>query len=473
MTEPRFPGYRVLEPLAGGAISTLYKAVQESTGRVVVLKSLKPTIAHDSPFAAQLDREKRTLAALAHPNVVLLVDAGPGVRDGPDRPFIVIEWVEGTSLRALLAKEKCLDPEVACAIACELADALEHVHARGFVHKDVKPDNVLLARGGEVKLIDFGIATRARAKEATAILPVDERGALAMAEGFGTPAYMSPEQILGDELDGRSDLFSLGVLLYEMLTGQLPFDARPGKDGGRERGRVVRLQRDTLVPLRERAHDVPRALEHVVHRMLERTPRDRIQRVEDAAADLAGFVSARTTTERRRVVRRALHDAGLVKDTRRAATKSRPAARAWIRPEIKTALGFLGIGAAAVALFAWNERGLPQRSDRASAAAAGLPLAPRSPGFLRVMAAPWAEVWIDGEHVETTPFARAIALPPGTHHVTLRHPRAEAERRAVTVVAGETVTLDVRMGAIADEPADEPAADGGDDVGAGDATPAD
>ena len=165
---------------------------------------------------------------------MLLLDVA---RTASGRPFLVLENVEGPSLQQLLAKKRVLGVETALAIACGICAALEHVHERGVVHRDVKPSNVLLTNTGVVKLIDFGIAQRARTASVSdtygteGITPSGRIAPEAVKDAFGTPAYMSPEQILGDFVDGRSDLFSLGVVLYQMLSGSRPFEASRPRQG--------------------------------------------------------------------------------------------------------------------------------------------------------------------------------------------------------------------------------------------------
>ena len=219
-SEVRFGAYRVEGTLGRGALATIYKAVQPSTARVVALKALKTQIAASSSFGEQLEREAKVLADLAHPNVILLVDYG---RSEAGRPYLVLEHVDGPTLQQVLAKKKRLTIEAALAVACAMCAALEHVHERGVVHRDVKPSNVLLSRAGVVKLIDFGIAQRTRTASISdtlgteGITPSGRMAPEPMKDAFGTPAYMSPEQILGDFVDLRSDLFSLGVVLYQLL----------------------------------------------------------------------------------------------------------------------------------------------------------------------------------------------------------------------------------------------------------------
>ncbi|HEY8079230.1 MAG TPA: serine/threonine-protein kinase, partial [Labilithrix sp.] len=159
MSDERFGAYRVVETLGSGSISSIHKAIQEPLGRVVAVKALRTEIAANSQFGLQLDREAKVLADLAHPNVVLLLDAG---RTAAGRPFLVLEYVDGVSLQSVLAKKRKIGLDAALAIAIGICAALEHAHERSVVHRDVKPSNVLLARTGVVKTIDFGIAHRAR-----------------------------------------------------------------------------------------------------------------------------------------------------------------------------------------------------------------------------------------------------------------------------------------------------------------------
>ena len=431
MSELRFGGYRVVETLGSGAVCSLYKAVQESTGRTVVIKALKSTILPGSPLAAQIDREAAALSELAHPGVVMLFDCVRGARS-----YLVLEHIEGWPLRALLGKSKSLRTDVAASIACEVLSALDHVHRRGFVHRDVKPANVMLGPRGDVKLIDFGIAQRTRG--AGEVVALDGHGAVAATEAFGTPAYMSPEQILGDSVDGRSDLFSLGVMLYEALGGKLPHEA---KDEAAARSGALR--RGNVVPLRARAPHVSHALEAVVLRLLEKAPRDRFATAAEAEAALAPHAAA-TTEERRSLVRRALRDAGLLKDKGR--DPARPAAQTRsVAPLLVTTGGFAALLAVFAGGVGLNEAFSAPRPSRTAAADIALPLAPRDGGGLRVLASPWAEVRVDGQYVDTTPFARPIPLSPGTHWVSLAHPSAPEERREVHIQPGETLTLEVAM----------------------------
>jgi serine/threonine protein kinase len=207
-----FGNCRVIEHIASGPITDVYHALQEPLGRHVAVKALRSTIAPSSPFAANLAREAELLAKLHHDNILELYDF---VRTD-SAMWLVLEYVEGVSLAELLAKSERLPIHAALAIGLEIARALGHAHERGIIHRDIKPSNILVSKRGEIKLVDFGIAHDDRVPSSPEPL---EGGST-----FGTPAYMSPEQILGEPLDARTDIFSLGIVLYQMIAGVRPFD---------------------------------------------------------------------------------------------------------------------------------------------------------------------------------------------------------------------------------------------------------
>jgi serine/threonine-protein kinase len=478
MSEVRFGDYRVTATIGTGALSTIYRAVKEPIGRVVALKALKSQIAASSSFGEQLEREAKILADLAHPNVVLMLEAG---KTSSGRPYVVLEHIDGPSLQELLTREesasgrsspptrpkraapkkRLLDVEAALAIACGVCAALSHVHGRGIVHRDVKPGNILLARSGAVKLIDFGIAQRPRTHSVSdgfgeGITASGRMAPEQLKDAFGTPAYMSPEQILGDFVDGRSDLFSLGVVLYEMLSGVRPFE-RPGEGDGKDDGKrsaAQRIRRDAPAPLRERRPDVPRALERIVMRLLEKAPNDRYPNADALKERLEGALRAETREDPAALIRR-------VVDAERVA-EPRPKVAAAVAVPVRSAglglrpafLGFAVILALFVAGALAIELGPSAREARSAAGTAGWPLelAPDRAGALRVVATPWAYVKVDGQLVETTPFARAIPLAAGKHFVTLTHPDAPTPvERSIEVVAGEIQTLEVTLDLAAED----------------------
>jgi eukaryotic-like serine/threonine-protein kinase len=527
VSEIRFGGYRLTGTIGSGALSTIYRAVQEPLGRTVALKALKNQIAPTSSFGAQLDREAKILADLVHPNVVLLLEAG---RTPSGRPYVVLEHVDGPSLldvlegkdaakkssgpvsspsppsstqktdrqRSAAEKKKktpaALSVTSALAIACGACAALEHIHGKGIVHRDVKPSNLLISKAGVVKMIDFGIAQRPRTasmSDALGTEGITATGRMApeqVKDAFGTPAYMSPEQILGDFVDGRSDLFSLGVVLYQMISGVRPFDGPveeekagggPRSAGAAKRSAAQRIRRDAPVALRERAPHCPRAVERIVMRLLEKSPNERYPSAGIVREKLEAALRSESREEPHALVRAALLQAGFAGGDEDSAKKldslrtaaagtistpeptpapPKPVKARAVRPSSSSSsssrstggtvgaamLGFLGItiafGVAMIAL-----EGTSAQAGN-SAGSRPLELAPSNAGGLRVIATPWAHVRVDGQLVETTPFARAIPLSAGKHFVTLTHPDAISQiEREVVIKTGETMTLDVVM----------------------------
>ncbi|MBK6580221.1 MAG: serine/threonine protein kinase [Sandaracinaceae bacterium] len=201
----RIGNYRVLSEVGAGGMAVVYKAIQEPLGRLVAIKALKSTIAMDSQFAVRFEREAHFMASLQHENILHVVDF---VKDG-NSMYIVMEYVQGIDLYDLLELSPVLPAEEAAIVALQIARALDYAHFRGIIHRDIKPANIMLSHQGEVKLMDFGIARDDKLSDLT------ETGT-----GLGTPSYMSPEQILGDKLDFRSDIFSVGIVLYQMVTGR-------------------------------------------------------------------------------------------------------------------------------------------------------------------------------------------------------------------------------------------------------------
>jgi hypothetical protein len=412
-------------------LSTVYKAVDTPIGRTVALKVLKATLATTSPFALQVEREAKILAELCHPNIGMLL----GFVKTESRMLLVLEYVDGFSLSTLLQKKPAMAPDSVTAIGAAVARGLAHAHEHGVVHRDIKPANILIGRRGEVKILDFGIAQRSTANdEPVGFSPVRMEDVAA----YGTPAYMSPEQILGESVDPRSDVFSLGVVLYQLVCGARPFERSDETD---RRPAAHRIRRDPPIPLHRRAPDVPPALERVVMRAIEKLPADRFQTTEALAAELDELLGSRTGQRGEDLVVQALQEAGLVSAPEPGGVAvPRESKRASVRRAVAglAVLGGFSV-AGGIALQATAHR------EGRAAGAQPLELVPASPGYLHVLATPWAEVWVDGQRVDVTPFARGIPLPVGTHYITLVHPNAPVEKRTIDIVSAETRTIDVVM----------------------------
>jgi class 3 adenylate cyclase/tRNA A-37 threonylcarbamoyl transferase component Bud32 len=257
-----------LKALIGdGGMSEVYLARDRELDRDVALKRLRPQYAHDEQVVERFEREAKSAAALSHPNIVQIYDRGE-TEDGSY--YIVMEHVPGGNLKERIVETGPLPPDEAVAIALQVTRALRAAHDYGVVHRDVKPQNMLLTEEGEAKVADFGIARAVAASTVT-------------KTGFvvGTAHYLSPEQALGHPATPRSDLYSLGVVLYEMLTGRVPHDAET------QVGIVMKHVSGRLQPPRDVNAEVPEELNAVVARLLARDPEDRYRDADEIIEDLA------------------------------------------------------------------------------------------------------------------------------------------------------------------------------------------
>jgi hypothetical protein len=264
----RFGQYDIVGPLGAGGMGVVYRARDTRLGREVALKMLPKVSAGDPVRLQRFEQEAQAASALNHPNLLVVYDAGQ--HDGT--PFLVSELLEGATLRERI-DEGPLPPRKAIELAVQIASGLSAVHEKGIVHRDLKPENIFVTRDGRVKILDFGVARAMEdAPKTSNTLPLTQSGAV-----MGTAGYMSPEQVRGRPADARSDLFALGAVLYEMLTGSMAF---PGETPV-ERGYAI-LNRDPP-GFEESGVRVPPALDRVVRRCLEKEPEQRFQHARDLA----------------------------------------------------------------------------------------------------------------------------------------------------------------------------------------------
>ena len=265
--------YQILGEIGSGGMATVFKAIQRSLDRPVAIKELKKTYHADGQIVRRFERESRMAASLQHENIVHIYDYW-------DKPTyaIVMEYVDGTNLAEVIEKSGALPVDVGIMIAIQVCSALDYAHMRGLVHRDIKPSNIMIKRNGEVKLMDFGIAHTKHLDALT--LP----GML-----LGTPAYMSPEQIIGQPLDVRSDIFSFGIVLYEMLTGAKPFTDED------TRAVTAKIMKDDYPSPRRINRDIPRRLQCIIRKCLRKKPKRRFGSMLEVEKKLGRRLAGRTT----------------------------------------------------------------------------------------------------------------------------------------------------------------------------------
>lgn len=275
--------YEIRERIGQGAMAEVYRAYDPGIGRDLAIKLLKGEFRENAQYAGRFLREAKAAGALSHPNIVTIYDVG----EEGGYPYIAMELLEGEPLDAVLERYGNLSPDDVLAIGLQLTEALSYAHGLGVVHRDIKPSNILLAPDGRgVKILDFGIARVAEAH-------VDEAETLRTQAGqvLGTPRYMSPEQALGQEIDGRSDLFSTGVVLYELLTGRRAFD------GSSAATLALQITQQDPAPIVDFAPDAPRGLQFIIGKLMAKRPdrrfADGAQAAEAFRREQAALVAAK------------------------------------------------------------------------------------------------------------------------------------------------------------------------------------
>ena len=280
--------FRVLEKIGSGGMGAVYKAEQPEMRRFVAIKILHKRYLARKDLVTRFKREARAMSHLSHPNTARVFLYG---QLDDNACYFVMEYLEGRNLAQLVRKEGPMEPMRALNVMIQTCGALEEAHRAGIIHRDLKPENIFLTSQGGIedfpKVLDFGLAKISERQMRPGSLILTQEGMV-----FGTPEFMSPEQARGETLDGRSDIYSLGVILYELLTGKLPFDAAQPMEY------IQRHIKEPPIPLTERVPDreFPPGLEAAVAKSLEKDPNDRFQSAAEFANALKGVAGGKVMT---------------------------------------------------------------------------------------------------------------------------------------------------------------------------------
>src|SRR3954464_8817527 len=280
-TPTKIGRYEIQGELGRGAMGVVYKALDPNIGRVVALKTMRIDVhgTDEEQILRRFKHEAKLAGVLNHPNVVTIYDAG----EDQGIFYIAMEFVEGVTLQTLLHQQRVIPAQLMLEVTRQICPAMDYAHKRGVIHRDIKPANIMLTSSGGAKVMDFGIAKA-------------EGGMTNAGQVLGTPAYMSPEQVRGKMLDGRSDLFSYGVCLYEMVTGEKPFT------GQNVTTIIYKIMNEQPVPPRELDITIHPGLSEVITRALSKDPKDRFQSGKELVRELDGYKDFGSNAEKTQVM---------------------------------------------------------------------------------------------------------------------------------------------------------------------------
>jgi serine/threonine protein kinase len=415
------PGLSIFETRDQGPVRVVYGAKQIPLGRSVQLVGLAPGVLSSSPLARSLEHEANVLSKLDHPNILRLFD----LKHDDSQLWLVLEEVDGPTVRDLVKKQ--LPWQGAAAIGLDVCRALSHAHSLGETHGKLHPGNIQLTKNGRTKIFGFGQRPRPQDKSAEALEASDSGG-------------LSPEGSIGQAVGPLSDLFALGALLYELLSGTPPF----GDPADTHYASRVRHDREKPL-LDSTGMPVPQALEGLISECLHKLPSDRPPNAQYVAQRLEELIGSATLP----ILRSLLGDLGYREPTPDELIAAVPkdsgtrGKRAHSPQQLRVALSIAAAVGASLAsvVFIFGQR--DDQEITKNFAPRDLPSEQAT--LLRVVASPWAHVFVDGEHRKTTPFAHPIALAPGKHVVRLEHPHAPSEERVIEGRPGQALLLNVQL----------------------------
>jgi serine/threonine-protein kinase len=409
--------YRIIKELGQGGMATVYLGSQISLDRKVAIKELLPSLLSDQEMVERFRREASASASLTHEGIVNVYDFWKD----KNSLYLVMEYLEGKNLEEVLESICPLPIQATIMTICRVADALHYSHQRGIIHRDVKPSNIFITRQGEVKITDYGIAYTRQKPTLT------QKG---MA--IGTPAYMSPEQIRGQRPDQRSDVFSLGIVLYELLTGTRPFTADD------EEGVITKILENRPRWPKVINGDITWRLQSIILRSLRKNPRRRFQNMEDLRFALEKLLP-RTSPRRDKVLTKFIET--VFSNGKERPKRSFILLRKWKWPvALATVLAALSLyGQLKSDGIIHPDRWLTWIRERAPHTNSG------DYGRIRIVAYPWAKIHVDGEYMATTPVADPILIAPGRHRLDFTHSTFGSKTMEIELDPREERVIFVRM----------------------------
>ncbi len=410
--------YKIIHQIGQGGMATVYLGVQVSLERKVAIKELMPSLLQDEEMVERFKREARSSASLTHEGIVSVYDFWKD----KSSLYLVMEYLEGKNLEEVLEEMGPLPISAVAMIGARVADALHYSHQRGIIHRDVKPSNIFITRRREVKLTDFGIAYTPQEPTLT------QKGI-----AIGTPAYMSPEQIKGQKPDQRSDIFSLGVVLYELVTGTPPFTADD------DEGVVTKILEKRPRWPKMINGEISWRLQWTILRSLRKNPKRRFQRMEDlkiAIEKLLPKTSQRREQGWNEFIETVFSDGTEV-----------PKASLFLMKKSKWAFAIAMVVAVVLGYGQLKSRDMIH-PVKWLARIRGKPSDSQSGDFgrVKVVVYPWATIHVDGKYVTTTPTANPIVLPPGRHHLLFTHSTFGSRTMEIDLKPGEERVIVVKMG---------------------------
>ncbi len=444
--------YQILAELGQGAMGVVYKAIDPLIDRTVAIKTINLNLSRDdlAEFEERFNREAKSAGRLNHPNIVTIYDVGRADHIA----FIAMEYLEGNELKEIVASGVLMDFDRIASIIAQVADGLAFAHDNGVIHRDIKPANIMVLGNGNIKITDFGIAKMSSGTRTQ------------VGVVLGSPKYMSPEQVVGKAVDGRSDIFSLGTVLYELLAGRSAF----GGEDSTLATIMYRILIEKLAPPSSINTAIPGALDYIVSKALAKEPENRYQSAREMAIDLRNYRHLGFSAP---LPAAAIHKselAGTVKigeiDGGATIVLAPPAGarKRGIRLAATAAAALLALAAGALLVGPGRERAPLAQKNPASQAVAGtasapppseaMPQAPAAevvpkpkpapnPAQAKLAFAvlPWGEVFVDGRKRGASPPLREIDLPAGEHRIEIRNAGFPPYRETIKLRAGDHLKI--------------------------------